>query len=151
MNTLDSPHEISRGPTLRRIALKLLSALHILRQEGLIHADIKPENIFVVHNSNNSLDVRLGDFGNTLLTSEADACFVDFEVQSLPYRAPEVALGIPFDGQVDVWSLGVVLVELCIGRSLFVVKDRKELIASICNSLPSFQHQHKHRYLHNLA
>ena len=127
---------VLRSTDIRHIALKLLSALLILTQEGLIHADIKPENVFIIHRSDGSIDVRLGDFGNSLLNSEAKACFTDFEVQSLPYRAPEVALGIAFDGQIDVWSLGVLLVELCLGRSLFLVKDREELVEAICTRLP---------------
>jgi serine/threonine protein kinase len=40
--------------------------------------------------------------------------------------------GLPFDASIDMWSLGVILVELCIEKPLFMVANREELIRSIC-------------------
>lgn len=75
--------------------------------------------------------VLLGDFGNAIHVSEAKSYYSDFELQSLPYRAPEVLIGQPFGTQIDVWSVGVLLVELCIGQPLFVAKTREELCVQI--------------------
>ena len=139
----------------------------MMRKEGAIHADIKPENCFLQltdgtnmnhnnhnnHNSNNSnsnnnfhiheglanlpdsFDLRLGDYGNSIHISEIANYYVDFDMQTLPYRAPEVLLGVPFGYQIDMWSLGILLVEICMGKPLFVVRTREELYDALCSKL----------------
>jgi serine/threonine protein kinase len=72
-------------------------------------------------------DVTLGDFGNSFHVSEVAKFYQDFDVQSMPYRSPEVLLGVPFSCQVDVWSLGIVLLELVLGEPLFRCGTREEL------------------------
>ena len=61
--------------------------------------------------------VRLIDFGNAIRPSEAVRYYDDFEIQSLGYRAPEVLAGVPFGYAIDMFSLGVVLVEAALGRA----------------------------------
>jgi serine/threonine protein kinase len=133
---------------IRKISLSLASALAIMHEEGVIHADIKPENCLLVWPDQDSesvvktvnslpedFQVRLGDFGNAMHTTEAAASFEDFEVQTLGYRAPEVLLGVPFDQQIDTWSLGIMLLELCLGKSLFLGKERGEMLSEITRKL----------------
>lgn len=145
---------------LRYIALRLVSALCVLRSEGIIHADVKPENCFVkfddeaaVTSRGTSLqhswqhlqlsdlpptaeyEVLLGDFGNAIHVSEVSQYYIDFQIQSLPYRAPEVVLGIPFGPAIDMWSLGVLLVELITGHPLFAVRDRMELLQGMATKI----------------
>ena len=134
----------------RKIATSLVSALCIMRKEGAIHADIKPENCFLtwsrsgkksittvatsdmtINDLPNDLDVRLGDFGNSIHISEASKYYHDFEMQTLSYRAPEVLFGVPFGPQVDIWSLGILLLELCLRKPLFIVRSREELLKSM--------------------
>jgi len=153
---------------LRFIALQLVSALCVLRSEGIIHADIKPENCFVKfyddgavtsratsrsslhswqHLQLNDLppiaeyEVVLGDFGNAIHITEVSQYCIDFQIQSLPYRAPEVVLGIPFGPAVDMWSLGVLLVELITGHPLFAVRDRMELLQGIATKIAPLPHR----------
>jgi serine/threonine protein kinase len=141
---------------LRRIATHLVSALSVLRTEGVIHADIKPENIFLDYPPCPSsspaaltdlpgthcdplsalpcddFNVRIGDFGNAFHKTEVSRFYDDFSIQSLPYRSPEVLMGVPFGDKVDVWSVGIVLLELCLGRTLFFAKTREELFLALC-------------------
>jgi serine/threonine protein kinase len=49
-------------------------------------------------------------------------------VQSRFYRAPEVVLGLPYDYQVDMWSLGCIVAELFCGRPIFPGIDENELL-----------------------
>eukprot|EP00981_Chlorochromonas_danica_P001194 scaffold262_cov164-Ochromonas_danica.AAC.18 len=123
---------------LRRIALHLTCAIAILHRQSIIHGDLKPENCFVdadrpVSFLSELCDayIRLGDFGNTLHFSELNSYFESFEIQSLPYRAPEVLLGIPFNTAIDVWSLGVILLELVLGRPLFTAQTREAMVEAI--------------------
>lgn len=100
---------------MRKISLNLISALCLLRKEGIIHADIKPENIFVnwttdsidhITSSSSSsyssssstqqynfadlpknFDMRIGDFGNSIQTSETADYYESFDIQTLSYRS----------------------------------------------------------------
>lgn len=135
--------------TLRKIALHLVSALCILHKDGLIHGDIKPENCFVEANVSDenasrffslrhfpdAFCIRLGDFSNALHVSEISDYFRSFELQSLPYRAPEVLVGLPFGPGIDLWSLGVLLLELLLGRPLFTAPSRQEMIHALEQAL----------------
>ena len=137
---------------LRNIALRTVSAISILKSEGIVHADIKPENIFIygqllsgrdgedgqigvmsLGDLPNDFVVKIGDFGNSFVKSEASKFYEDFDMQSMPYRSPEVLMGVPFGDKIDVWSLGIVLLELCIGSTLFIAKTRVELFSAICD------------------
>jgi serine/threonine protein kinase len=140
--------------SLRCIALSLISALFILHKDGIIHGDIKPENVFVdipplnEHSTDpgddgdhtatpqlrhlpTSFQIKLGDFGNSIHLSEVKDYFKEFEIQSLPYRAPEVLIGQLFGTAIDIWSTGILLLELCINRPIFVPNNRKEAIRGI--------------------
>lgn len=144
---------------LRRIALDLASALSVMRSEGILHCDIKPENLFIHSRSwrgsrpiaattdtkgksllswtqiPDDFVIKLGDFGSSCLASESSSHFADFAVQSLPYRSPEVLMGVPFNHLIDAWSVGVVLAELCSGNVLFKVKSPMELYVQLCMKL----------------
>merc|ERR1712217_214142 len=69
----------------------------------------------------------MGDFGSS--------CFVDDRllsyVQSRSYRAPEVLLGVPYNQQIDLWSLGCVLAEVWTGYVLFQNDSVQSLLARI--------------------
>jgi serine/threonine protein kinase len=79
--------------------------------------------------------VRLGDFGNALHISELPQYFEEYEIQSMPYRAPEVLLGLRFNSAIDVWSLGIMLIELVIGKTLFHGNSREEAIRDIGSTI----------------
>lgn len=79
--------------------------------------------------------VKLGDFGNSLHLSEIHQYFEEFEIQSLPYRAPEVLLGLRFNSAIDMWSLGIMLIELIIGQTLFHCRNREEAIRDVENHI----------------
>lgn len=97
--------------------------------QGLIHADLKPENI--VRTSSPSSPVKLIDFGNCIehhkiplyqakpTTGDPRALDAGFDVQTLAYRAPEVAAGLEISSAIDMWSLGCVLLECASGEPLF--------------------------------
>ena len=80
---------------------------------GIIHCDVKPENITIA--SYSRATVKIIDFGSSCFTSDHLSSYI----QSRSYRAPEVILGLPYDGKIDVWSLGCVLAELHSGAPLF--------------------------------
>lgn len=85
----------------------------------------------MLHSLPSDFLIKLGDFGNSLHVSELHHYYDDYEVQSLPYRAPEVLLGMKFTGTIDVWSLGIILIELITGQTLFTCNTREEALTQI--------------------
>ncbi|GMF21275.1 unnamed protein product [Phytophthora lilii] len=120
------------------MAVHLCGALAFLHDQGLIHADVKPEN--VVRSSAEaplgssasllpcSSPVKLVDFGNCLDAGELEAYAQEvanggFDVQTVTYRAPEVAAGLLLCSAMDMWSLGCLLLECVSGKPLFTLPD----------------------------
>jgi serine/threonine protein kinase len=113
------------------MAVHLCAALAFVHDQGLIHADLKPENVVQIHEPSSpaglSATVKLVDFGNCierrqLPLYEAEDAADDsggFDIQTLAYRAPEVAMGVAIAPAMDLWSLGCLLVECATGCPLF--------------------------------
>lgn len=99
-------------PILQQVAM----ALKKLKSLGLIHADLKPENIMLVDPVRQPFRVKVIDFGSASHVSKA-VCST--YLQSRYYRAPEIILGLPFCEAIDMWSLGCVIAELFLGWPLY--------------------------------
>ncbi|XP_053313514.1 homeodomain-interacting protein kinase 1 isoform X2 [Spea bombifrons] len=99
-------------PILQQVATALLK----LKSLGLIHADLKPENIMLVDPVRQPYRVKVIDFGSASHVSKA-VCST--YLQSRYYRAPEIILGLQFCEAIDMWSLGCVIAELFLGWPLY--------------------------------
>ncbi|ODQ50160.1 kinase-like protein [Saitoella complicata NRRL Y-17804] len=116
-------HESVECPSVhafvRKVAVQLLQELVLLHEGcGMIHADIKPENVLRVRDSSpTSAKLKLIDFGNAIRIADIPDYYGDYEVQSAQWRAPEVLLGVPFGPKVDCFSVGVILAELLLSAS----------------------------------
>ncbi|KAK2815641.1 hypothetical protein Q5P01_026108 [Channa striata] len=106
-------------PLLRQLTTSLLH----LDSLGIIHADLKPENIMIVDCGQQPLQVKIIDFGLACHSSDAalGTC-----VQTLCFRAPEVMLGLVYAQPIDMWSLGLVAAELALGRPAFPAANDHE-------------------------
>ncbi|KAL1007718.1 hypothetical protein UPYG_G00090660 [Umbra pygmaea] len=101
---------------IRPILQQVATALRKLKTMGLIHADLKPENIMLVDPVRQPYRVKVIDFGSASHVSKA-VCST--YLQSRYYRAPEIILGLPFSEAIDMWSLGCVIAELFLGWPLY--------------------------------
>ncbi|XP_078669545.1 homeodomain-interacting protein kinase 1-like isoform X1 [Branchiostoma floridae x Branchiostoma belcheri] len=101
---------------IRPVLQQVLTALLKLKSLGLIHADLKPENIMLVDPVRQPYRVKVIDFGSASHVSKA-VCST--YLQSRYYRAPEIILGLPFCEAIDMWSLGCVIAELFLGWPLY--------------------------------
>uniref|UniRef100_A0A3Q1FNX6 Protein kinase domain-containing protein n=1 Tax=Acanthochromis polyacanthus TaxID=80966 RepID=A0A3Q1FNX6_9TELE len=119
---------------IRPIAQQLLVALEALKSIGLVHADIKPDNIVFV-NLLQSLKVKLIDFGCAAEASKLE----EFDSIQVPgFRAPEAILGLPLTEAVDMWAVGAVLALLFLGRLLYPYESAYEqlriMVLTRCSS-----------------
>lgn len=98
---------------VRAYAKQLFIALKHLRNCGVLHCDIKPDNM-LVNEAKNVL--KLCDFGNAMFAGKNE---ITPYLVSRFYRAPEIILGLPYDHPMDMWSVGCCLYELYTGKVLF--------------------------------
>uniref|UniRef100_A0A4W3JCY6 non-specific serine/threonine protein kinase n=1 Tax=Callorhinchus milii TaxID=7868 RepID=A0A4W3JCY6_CALMI len=101
---------------IRPILQQVATALMKLKILGLIHADLKPENIMLVDPQRQPYRVKVIDFGSA---SHVLKAVCSTYLQSRYYRAPEIILGLPFCEAIDMWSLGCVIAEMFLGWPLY--------------------------------
>uniref|UniRef100_A0A3P8TPI8 Protein kinase domain-containing protein n=1 Tax=Amphiprion percula TaxID=161767 RepID=A0A3P8TPI8_AMPPE len=102
---------------IRPIAQQMLVALEGLQNIGLVHADMKLDNIaFVDLSLSQFFKVKLIDFGCAIEVSELSESNT---IQMTGYRAPEVIMGLPLTEAVDMWSLGANLAHIFLGEPLY--------------------------------
>ena len=93
-------------PTALRLGCEISSALAYATDSGLVHRDVKPENIFVDQMGR----FKLGDFGIARTIEKTTGGLSKKGTES--YMAPEVYLGKTYNDQIDIYSLGIVLYRL---------------------------------------
>ncbi|CAM9462665.1 unnamed protein product [Ectocarpus sp. 12 AP-2014] len=112
-------------PRLCKITRQCLEALSYINSLGLVHCDVKPENILLSHYGR--AEVKLIDFGSSCFVTDRLTTYT----QSRSYRAPEVIVGLPYGAKVDVWSLGAVVAELVTGHVLLQSESIQTMLARI--------------------
>ena len=105
---------------LCHIALQICAALSAAHTRGIIHRDLKGDNIFLTHRGDESDFVKILDFGIAkLLYANENPTQTGLMIGTPLCMAPEQALGLKVDARVDVYALGVLLFQMCTGRSPF--------------------------------
>ncbi len=112
-----------RGPLAAEIAVPLARqaalALDAVHRQGVVHRDVKPDNLFLCGPPGAARHLKLLDFGLATApeTSPASQPFIIHG--TLTYMAPEQAVAEPVDGRADIYSLGVVLFRMLTGELPF--------------------------------
>jgi len=134
---LELLHGVSLRQLLQHETLSVRRAVHIVEQicaaleaahrTGVVHRDIKPDNIFVTARGNEPDFVKVLDFGVAKLTSGRLASnpdtFAGAVIGTPGYMAPEQASGLVVDGRADLYAVGTVLYELLAGQRPFEAQD----------------------------
>lgn len=125
---------------LATILIEALGGLEAAHRQGVIHRDLKPDNIFL-GGEGGRLEVKVLDFGISKMTGLEDAAArltrTGMVMGTPYYMAPEQAMGERnLDRRVDVWGAGVVLYEAASGQRPFVAKNYNALLVQILTAAP---------------
>ena len=103
------------APLACQIAIRILSALEHAHRNGIVHRDIKPQNILVHADGH----IKVADFGIARIADSATLTRGDMVMGSVHYFSPEQARGESASAVSDLYSTGVVLYEMLTGRPPF--------------------------------
>lgn len=138
---------LATGPMLLERALPILrqccKALAAIHEAGLVHRDIKPNNVALLEEDGRKDTVRVVDFGvAAAIGSTPRTC------GTVSYMAPEQIVGLALDGRADIYALGCMAYEMLARRPPFVdddyrrildahITEQPEPITKLCAALPA--------------
>ena len=102
---------------------------------GVIHRDLKPENVLMTSEGDDG-DIRILDFGLSKISSPNEKCIEPYG--TLTYCAPEIILDMPYNKEVDMWSLGVMTYLMVSGRLPFNSEDENKIAELIAFTEPDY-------------
>src|SRR5262249_10356542 len=111
-------------PSIVAITRQICDALHVAHMRGIVHRDVKPENVLLT--DDDGIQVKVADFG---VARHVDAADIDM-VGTPGYISPEQLEGRPPDARADIFSVGVLLYELLVGRHPFVGQNHAQTLAN---------------------
>jgi eukaryotic-like serine/threonine-protein kinase len=125
------------------VAVAIASALSAAQEKGIVHRDVKPENVFITVDGH----VKLLDFGLARLAAPFRPDDGDRTVAHTPtlegtvlgtvgYMSPEQVRGLEADHRSDLFSLGAVIYEMIAGRRAFAAATAVETMTAILNADP---------------
>lgn len=113
------------------IAARIADGLAFAHANGVVHRDIKPANIMVFDNGT----VKIADFGVALIPTGSQT-MDGMTCGSPKYMSPEQINSSKVDGRSDIFSLGVVLYEMLVGRPPFTGDNLNAILFQVLNSAP---------------
>jgi eukaryotic-like serine/threonine-protein kinase len=128
--------KLARGPVSVRdaldLAIQIARALSAAHAKHIVHRDVKPSNIIITKDNL----AKIVDFGLARVVASASGTQSLSSTGTLPYMAPEQILGETIDHRSDIWSLGVILVQMIAGSHPFMRPNTGAMTFAILNQAP---------------
>jgi len=124
--------EILPTPVGLRIAKQVCAGLAAAHEVGVIHRDVKPQNILIEPTGG----LKIMDFGIARLTEDRGMTATGTVIGTPDYMSPEQARGLPLDFRSDIYSTGVVLYEVFTGSLPFEGDSPLAVVLKHVNDLP---------------
>jgi hypothetical protein len=105
------------------IMSQIANGVKYLHKYGIVHRDLKPDNIMITQQNDYGI-IKIMDFGLSKIVSTQEKMVDGYG--TLSYVAPEVLLRTPYNKEVDIWSMGIILYYMLCGHLPF--KGNKEVI-----------------------
>ena len=105
------------------IMSQIANGVKYLHKYGIVHRDLKPDNIMITQQNDFGI-IKIMDFGLSKIVSTQEKMVDGYG--TLSYVAPEVLLRTPYNKEVDIWSMGVILYYMLCGHLPF--KGNKEVV-----------------------
>ena len=112
---------------IRAYSRQLFHALRYMEKLGIVHADLKPDNVVVNAKYNT---IKICDFGSAC---NVDECDITPYFVSRFYRAPEIIMGLRISCEIDMWAAACTLFELYTGRILFQGNTNNQMLKLMQN------------------
>ena len=125
-------------PRIVRIATQVTRALAAAHSEGVVHRDLKPDNVMLIEQYGEHDIVKVLDFGiaKSLDEQEAGMTSAGAVVGTPAYMSAEQAMGQPVDQRSDLYSLGIMLYEMASGRVPFRAAALTALLVAHATEVP---------------
>jgi serine/threonine protein kinase len=133
----------SRLPADRvaRIVVQMLAALDAAHRAGVVHRDIKPDNVFLEHTTAQKDLVKLLDFGVAkFLGKEDDAVKLTRQGHAIgtpAFMSPEQAMGEPIDGRTDLYAVGATMYQALTGQKPLAEDNLADLMHALASRTPA--------------
>ncbi|HVN77844.1 MAG TPA: protein kinase [Terriglobia bacterium] len=131
-------------PQAVQMGIEIAEGLSVAHSKGIIHGDLKPENIFLTADDR----VKILDFGLARWHHDVNSAEAEFKTAAelptvtgivmgtIPYMSPEQLKGVHVDPRSDIFSLGCVLQEMMTGKSPFARSTSAETMSAILKEDP---------------
>lgn len=131
-------HKVLPEEVIIDFSSQVLDALRAAHSNGIIHRDIKPQNILLTQaeDGNEVQLVKLADFGIARLPENDRFMMKDRGIGTVHYISPEQASGAPVTARSDIYSLGVLMYEMATGKAPFHADCATAIITQHQTDLP---------------
>jgi cyclin-dependent kinase-like len=145
LNELETHKRGMAEGDIQRISWQILQGVDYCHRNGVIHRDVKPENILICKNG----VVKLCDFGFARNLTGPGGHYTDY-VATRWYRSPELLVGdVQYGPPVDVWAVGCVFAEMLTGQAIWPGRSDVDMLYHIRRTLGDLTPRHMDIFSNN--